>query len=205
MDKVHKSYETAALRRALEREARAHGRGRGGDSARYIGYAILLVALLFIVIGVASAHEYSNNGVTVTHPWARATPGGAKVGGAYLEMKAATGRNDRLVGARTAVAGSVELHTHAMDGGVVRMRRVNAIPVRGGGSVVLKPGGFHLMLMDLKAPLKEGDLLKLTLVFETAGEIEVEATVEPIGAMGPHGFDKQPTTGAPAKAGSHKH
>ena len=58
--------------------------------------------------------------------------------------------------------------------------------------MVLKPGGYHIMLMDLKQPLKEGDLLKLTLVFEKAGEIEVEATVEPIGAKGPHGFDSQP-------------
>ena len=63
------------------------------------------------------------------------------------------------------------------------------ISLKPGASTVLKPGGYHLMLTDLKAPLKEGDLLKITLVFEKAGEIEVEATVEPIGATGPHGFD----------------
>ncbi len=69
-----------------------------------------------------------------------------------------------------------------------------ACPIKGGKSVVLKPGGYHVMLLDLKKPLKEGDLLNFTLTFEKAGDIEVEATVEPIGAKGPHGFDSQPTS-----------
>ena len=72
------------------------------------------------------------------------------------------------------------------------MRRIDGLAIKGGKSVVLKPGGYHMMLMDLKRPLKEGDLLKFTLTFEKAGDIEVEATVEPIGAKGPHGFDSQP-------------
>jgi copper(I)-binding protein len=164
---------------------------------------VMLVALLLIGIGPAMAHEYTSKGVTVAHPWARATPGGAKVGGAYLEIKAAEGTGDRLIAARSPAAGAAELHNHIMEKGIARMRRVDAIAVPAGKSVVLKPGGYHLMLGDLKAPLKEGDLLKLTLVFEKAGEIEVEATVEPLGAMGPHGFDRQP--GAPAASGAHKH
>ena len=176
--------------------------GKYADYApRVIAYGLLALALLLVGIGVATAHEFTAGGVTVTHPWARATPGGAKVGGAYLEMKAAKGKGDRLIAVRSAVAGSAELHTHIMDGGIARMRRVDAIAVPGGKSVILKPSGHHLMLMDLKGPLKEGDLLKFTLVFEKAGEIEVEATVEPIGAMGPHGFDHQPGT----TAGEHKH
>ena len=164
---------------------------------------VMLVALLLIGIGPAMAHEYTSKGVTVAHPWARATPGGAKVGGAYLEIKAAEGTGDRLIAARSPAAGAAELHNHIMEKGIARMRRVDAIAVPAGKSVVLKPGGYHLMLGDLKAPLKEGDLLKLTLVFEKAGEIEVEATVEPLGAMGPHGFDRQP--GAPAASGAHRH
>ena len=84
------------------------------------------------------------------------------------------------------------------------MRRVEGIALGAGKSVVLKPGGYHVMLMQLKQPLKEGDLVKLTLVFEKAGPIEVDATVEPVGATGPHGFDSQP--GRPAKStGAHKH
>ena len=165
---------------------------------------IMLVALLLFGVGHAMAHEYTSNGVTVAHPWARATPGGAKVGGAYLEIKAAAGTSDRLIAAKSPVAGSAELHNHIMEKGIARMRRVEAIVVPAGKSVVLEPGGYHLMLTDLKAPLKQGDLLKLTLVFEKAGEIEVEATVEPLGAMGPHGFDRQPGQ-PPAASGAHKH
>lgn len=160
---------------------------------------------------VSVAHEYTSKGVTVAHPWSRATPGGSKVGIAFLEIKAEAGVIDKLVGAKADIAGAVEMHTHIMEGSVAKMRRVDAIPVQPGGSVVLKPSGFHLMLMDLKEPLKEGDLLKLTLVFEKAGEISIEASVEKIGAMGPHGFDHQPGH-APDPAGkasgghgAHKH
>jgi periplasmic copper chaperone A len=163
--------------------------------------SLLLSLLLFS--GAVVAHEYTSNGITVAHPWARATPGGVKIGGAYFEMTAAAGRGDRLIAVRSAVAGNVELHSHIMEGGVARMRRVDAIAIGAGKSVVLAPGGYHVMLMDLKQPLKEGDLLKLTLVFEKAGEIEIEATVEPIGAMGPHGFDHQP--GTKSRTGGHKH
>src|SRR5262249_19907691 len=129
--------------------------------------------------------------------------GGVKVGGAFLEIKAAAGKGDRLIAARTPVAGSAEIHSHTMDGGVVRMRRVDGVAIAGGKSVVLAPGSYHIMLVDLKQPLKEGALVKLTLGFEKAGDIEVDATVEPIGAMGPHGFDHQP--GTKAEAGGHKH
>lgn len=163
----------------------------------------ILGALLLLLPGVPAAHEYASKGITVAHPWARATPGGVKVGGAYLEIRAATGKGDRLIAARSPAAGSAEIHSHIVEGGISRMRRVDAIAVAGGKSVVLAPGGYHLMLIGLKQPLKEGDLLKLTLVFEKAGEIEVEATVEPVGAMGPHGFDRQP--GTKAETGSHKH
>jgi copper(I)-binding protein len=164
--------------------------------------AILGLALLLLP-GAPAAHEYGQRGITVAHPWARATPGGVTVGGAYLEIKAAAGKGDRLIGAKSPVAGSAEIHSHTMDGGVSRMRRVDGVVIAGGKSLVLAPGGYHIMLVDLKAPLKEGDLVKLTLVFEKAGEIEVDATVEPVGAMGPHGFDHQP--GTKSGTGGHKH
>ena len=106
----------------------------------------------------------------MVHPWARATPGGVKVGGAYLEVKAAAGKGDRLIAVKSPVAGSAEIHSHITEGGISRMRRVDGIAIAGGKSVVLAPGGYHIMLMDLEQPLKEGDLMKLTLVFEKAGE-----------------------------------
>jgi copper(I)-binding protein len=164
---------------------------------------VCLAGLASLFAAGASAHEFTASGVTVAHPWARATPGGVTVGSAYLEVRAAPGRGDRLVAARSPVAGSVEIHSHVMERGIAKMRRVDAVAVPAGKSVVLKPGGYHVMLMDLKQPLKEGDLLNLTLVFEKAGPIEVEATVEPIGATGPHGFAGQPP--AEAKGGAHKH
>jgi periplasmic copper chaperone A len=173
---------------------------------RLIGGALLAVALLLIVVGAATAHEFSNKGITVSHPWARATPGGVTVGGAYFEVKAAPGQADRLVGGRSAIAGSVEVHSHSMENGVAKMRKIDGLPIKGGESVVLKPGGYHVMLLDLKQPLKEGDLVKFTLSFEKAGDIEVEATVEPIGAKGPHGFDSQPvSTDKGSGGGHHKH
>jgi copper(I)-binding protein len=179
---------------------------RSTNVPRLIGGAILALALLLIVIGAAAAHEFTSKDITVSHPWARATPGGVTVGGAYFEIKAAPGPGDRLVGARSAIAGSMEVHSHAIENGVAKMRRIDGLPIKGGQSVVLKPGGYHVMLLDLKKPLKEGDLLNFTLTFEKAGDIEVEATVEPIGAKGPHGFDSQPvSTDKGHGSGHHKH
>jgi copper(I)-binding protein len=152
----------------------------------------VLALLLCVGAGAAHAHEYSAKGVSVLHPWARATPGGATVGAAYLEIKTGAGTSDRLIGAKSPVAGRAEIHTHIAEGDVMRMRRVEALPLPPGKSHVLAPSGDHVMLFDLERPLKEGDSIKLTLVFEKAGEIEVDASVEPLGAKGPHGFEGQP-------------
>jgi copper(I)-binding protein len=156
---------------------------------------------------VAAAQEFKAGSITVVAPWARATPGGSKVGGAYLELKAAAGSGDRLVSASSTAAGTVEIHEHANEGGVMKMRRIDGLAVPAGGSVVLKPGGYHLMLMDLKQPLKQGDKLQLTLTFEKAGALSVEGPVAPLGAMA---ADDDAGQGAsrpgkqPAK-GAHKH
>ncbi len=153
----------------------------------------VLATLCALALNVdARAHEFSAKGVSVAHPWARATPKGAKVGAAYLEIKTDEKTADRLIGAKSSVAGKVEIHTHIHEGDVMKMRRIDGIDVKAGASHVLKPSGDHVMLMDLKQPLKEGDLLKITLIFEKAGEIDVDATVEPMGAKGPHGMSHQP-------------
>lgn len=154
----------------------------------------ILAAVVLTLAGhsSASAHEASSNGVTVAHPWTRATPGGATVGAAFLEIKTDKGVTDKLVSATSPAAGRVEIHTHIMDGDVMKMRRVDAVELKDGASHILKPMGDHIMLFDLKEPLKEGDLVKLELNFEKAGAIAIDATVEPAGAMGPHGMDSQP-------------
>lgn len=146
------------------------------------------LALAGVCIGKpAVAQDYKLGGITVTAPWARATPGGAQVAGAFLEIQAAAGVDDKLIGARSPAAGSVEIHDHINDAGVMKMRRVDGIAIKGAQSVVLKPGGLHVMLFDLKAPLKEGDKVAFTLVFEKAGELLIDVPVAKIGASGPSG------------------
>lgn len=147
--------------------------------------AALAAPLLPGSVPAANAQDFTKGGVTVSTPWARATPGGATVAGAFLGIKAAAGADDKLVAARSTVAGSVELHDHINDGGVMKMRRVDGIAIKGGDTVTLKPGGLHLMLMDLKAPLMAGDKVEVTLVFEKAGEVAVTAQIAPVGAAGP--------------------
>ncbi len=149
-------------------------------------------ALAALIPASAFAHEYEAGGLTVAHPWARATPGGATIGAAYVEIKAKEGASDALVSASSPAAGRVEIHTHTMDGGVMKMRQIEKLAIPAGGSAVMKPSGDHIMLFDLKAPLKEGETVPITLVFEKAGPVTVEATIEPVGAKGPHGMDHQP-------------
>ena len=154
----------------------------------------ILTAAFLVLAGTATAfaHEATSKGVTVAHPWTRATPGGATVGAAFLEITTDKGVTDKLISASSPAAGRVEIHTHIMDGDVMKMRRVEAIELKDGQSHVLKPMGDHIMLFDLKQPLKEGDVIKLELTFEKAGPIALDATVEPAGALGPHGMDHQP-------------
>jgi len=163
-------------------------------SQRTLALLAVFVVSVLVLAGGAWAHQFSHAGVTVVHPWARATPGGAKVGGVYFEMTSAPGHADRLIGARTPAAQAAELHNHVVQDGIVKMRRVEAIALDPGTSIVLKPGGYHIMLVNLAHPLKEGDLLKLTLLFEKAGELDLEATIEGVGATGPHGLDGQPAS-----------
>lgn len=149
----------------------------------------------------AETHATSKGGVTLAQPWARATPPGAKSGAAFFEMKASDG--DRLVAAKSSQAKRVEIHNHVMENGVARMRRVEGVAIPAGQSVTLHPHGFHIMLIDLVAPLKQGETLPLTLVFEKAGEITVETVIQPISATGPHGSDHPP--GHANAGGANKH
>jgi copper(I)-binding protein len=130
--------------------------------------------------------------VKIEKPWARATAPGAQVGGGYMTIRNA-GAADKLVSASSPVSAKVELHVHINDNGVMKMREVAGgydIPAK--GSFELKPGGAHLMFMNLKAPLKEGDKVPVTLKFEKAGEVKTEFAV---GGLG----------GSSAPAGHHKH
>lgn len=146
-------------------------------------------ALLLAVAGPVLAQ------VTVTAPWVRATVAQQKSTGAFMQLQSPAAV--KLVSVSTPVAGVAEVHEMAMDGQVMRMRAVPALDLPAGKAVELKPGGYHVMLMELKAPVKEGDQIPLTLVFEGADKkretVQVNASVKALGA--PAKEDHQGHTG----------
>jgi copper(I)-binding protein len=127
---------------------------------------------------------YSVGALVIEAPWARATPGGAKVAGGYLKITNTGKEPDRLIGGSLPIAAEVEVHEMAMANNVMKMRRLaEGLEIRPGQSVELKPGGFHLMFVGLTSGLKAGQPVKGTLRFEKAGTVEVEYRVAPIGAQ----------------------
>jgi copper(I)-binding protein len=122
--------------------------------------------------------------VTVTDPWVRGTAGQQKATGAFMELSA--DRKARLVAASSPVAGVVEIHEMAMENNIMRMRQVPGIDVPAGSRVALKPGGYHVMLMELKQPLKVGEQVPITLTFEDEARqrfsVEIKAPVRALGA-----------------------
>lgn len=144
----------------------------------------ILLAGLLAVVAVATAAAQTPT-VKVEHAWARATPGGAKTAALYMTLLNKGGDDDRLVSVSTPVAGKAEVHSTTTENGVTRMRAVEALDVKAGTSTILKPGGYHVMLTDLKAPLVAGQSFAVTLTFENAGKIDVTAMVEKAGATAP--------------------
>ena len=122
---------------------------------------------------IAGAALAAARPLAIEDPWARPTPPAARTGAGYLTVRSA-GPADRLVGAASPVAERVEVHEMSMDGGIMRMRPLpEGVAVPAGGAVTLRPGGVHLMFMGLKAPLKEGETVPVTLRFQRAGEVAV--------------------------------
>jgi copper(I)-binding protein len=123
--------------------------------------------------------------VEIEKPWARATAPGAKVAGGYMTIRNRGAVSDRLLGASSPVAARVELHVHINEGGVVKMREVPGYDVPARGAFELKPGGAHLMFMDVRRPLKEGEKVPVKLRFEKAGEVSAEFHVGRLGDSAP--------------------
>ena len=144
----------------------------------------IALAALLVLASVAGAAAQTPS-IEADHVWARATPGGAKTGAIYMTLVNKGSADDRLVSVSTPVAGVAELHTSTTENGMMRMRPVEALDVTPGTPAVLKPGGYHVMLMELKGPLVTGQSFAVSLTFEKAGRIDVTATVEKAGAMGP--------------------
>src|SRR5579871_5973161 len=144
------------------------------------------VLLAGFLAAPSRAEEVKSGHLVITQAWSRATPGGAKVGGGYLTITNEGATPDRLIGGSSEIAAKVQVHEMSMNNGVMTMRPVEqGLVIEPGKTVKLSPGGFHLMLLDLKGPLKQGDKLPITLEFEKAGKVAVTLDVGGIGAMGP--------------------
>ncbi len=154
---------------------------------------LALVPALLLTAGLAQAQ------VVVANAWVRATVPQQKSTGAFLQIKSPT--DVKLISVSTPSAGVAEVHEMAMDGDVMRMRPVASLAVPAGKLVELKPGGYHVMLMDLKGPLKTGDAVVLTLVFEGADKSRSTVSVQAPARTGPVADANDPHAGH----GDHKH
>ncbi|ABA05127.1 protein of unknown function DUF461 [Nitrobacter winogradskyi Nb-255] len=143
------------------------------------------VATLGLVTPV-HAESVSAGDLVVSLPWTRATAGGAKVAVGYVTIENKGGVADKLVGGSTDAAGRLEVHEMSMNNGVMKMNQVEGgLAVEPGKTVKLEPGGYHLMLLDLKHPFKKGEKVPITLKFEKAGDVAVTLDVEGMGTRAP--------------------
>jgi copper(I)-binding protein len=148
----------------------------------------ICLSLLLSTGAVAGDAGMAKVGDVMIHDgWARASIGSAPNSAAYMTLMTHGDSADKLVGAKTQVAETAELHNHIMEGDIAKMREVEAIEVKPGEAATLEPGGFHVMLMGLKEPLTAGDVLPLTLIFEQAGEVTLEVPIKDLRGGMKHG------------------
>ena len=151
----------------------------------------LAAAALLLSAGLATAHEFKAGPLKIGHPWSRATPAGAKVGGGYLSIENTGTAADRLVSVSVPFAARSEIHEMAVKDSIMTMRPMDAgVELPAGTKVEFKPGGYHIMFMELKQQLKQGEMMKGTLTFEKAGAVDVEFKVDSIAAKGSEGEHK---------------
>ena len=156
-----------------------------------------MIAMSFcaVLIGViagssARAEEVKAGDLVISQAWSRATPNGAKIGTGYFTIENKGTTADKLVGVSGEVSDKIEVHEMSMNNGVMKMRPVDGgLTIEPGKTVKLAPNGYHLMIMDLKSPLKQGGKVPVTLEFEKAGKVAITLDVQGIGAQGPSGGD----------------
>lgn len=156
--------------------------------------------LISIALIAASASAFAQSSVEIKDPWVRATVAQQKATGAFMQLTAKA--DSKLVEVQSPVAGVIEIHEMAMDNNVMKMRQIPGLALPAGKAVELKPGGYHVMLLDLKAQVKEGDVVPVTLVFEGKDgkreTVEVKAPAKPLATPAAMGSK-------PAPATEHKH
>jgi copper(I)-binding protein len=149
-----------------------------------IRFIFTLAVAMTAFTAAVPAQEQKVGDLQISAPWARATPKGAQIGGGYLKITNTGTVPDRLLGGSTDVARKVEVHEMSMDKGVMKMRQQsNGLEIKPGETVEFKPGGYHLMFVNLKQALVQGSPFIATLQFEKAGKIDVRFNVEGIGAQ----------------------
>ena len=165
-------------------------------------FRVMVGALLLAI--APGGRDAEAGTLAVERPWTRATPGGAAVAGGYATLTNTGTEPDRLLRITSPLAGRAEIHEVAMDGGVMTMRPLpQGLEIKPGETVALRPGGRHIMFMDLRAPFRQGERIPVTLEFARAGKIELEFRVESIGAREPTASAHDPGThhGAAHEAG----
>lgn len=143
----------------------------------------MIKSVLVAVAAVFLAFPAWAGDIEISGAFMRAPPKGAPAGGAFLTIKNNGSQDDRLLSAQANISKTVELHTHVVDGNVMRMRQVESIAVPAGGTAELKPGGDHIMFIGLEKAPQEGDTVPVTLTFEKAGAISISVPVVAVGAM----------------------
>ena len=151
---------------------------------RFAAIAGLVIATL--ISASAMAADYNIGSLEIMGPWSRATPKGAPTAIGYMTIKNNGTTPDRLIGGSVDFASGFQLHSMTMEDGVSKMRELESVDIGPGQTIVFKPGGSHVMFVGVKQPLSQGQHVKGTLVFEHAGTVQIEYSVEGIGAqMGP--------------------
>ncbi len=150
-------------------------------------FSLLMAAFVFWIVSITplEAKDERIGNLVIEQAWARASPGRAANGAAYLSIHNAGKTADRLLSVTTTAADKAAIHTHLHEAGVMKMRPAGPVALPPGETVQFKPGGLHIMLFALKAPLKQGDRLRLDVVFEKAGRLEVVVDILKVGAAGP--------------------
>ena len=158
-------------------------------AARKIATGLVALSVFAgLIAAPARAEEVKAGDLVITQAWSRATPNGAKIGSGYFTIENKGTTADRLIRGSGDIAAKVEVHEMAMKNGVMTMRPLdNGLTIEPGKTVKLAPGGLHLMMFDLKSPLKQGDKVPVTLEFEKAGKVTLSLDVEGLGAQGPAG------------------
>jgi len=153
----------------------------------------LALNLLFLMLsppgGVLA--DDAGGGISVTEVYARAVPPGQPTSAAFMTLHNPQTSDRALVEARSKAAKNVELHTHTMDGGMMRMRRIDRIDIKAGGTTELKPGGLHVMLIGLQQPMPAGSSIALELVFDDGSVLLVDAPVRDVARTMQHNKHRQ--------------